>query len=248
MSRSLLTLAAVAALCLRPAAARAGDVPEDLPRLVLDSGRVVPAAAEPGLVRLQIHGEEQVRFELLRSFPLDATTTTVQRYPAGTRVVSDSLGQNYFASHWLRVTPTLQVGEKLKLVAQADLTGILAGQLAHDTFPDQTARDTINGLDGYTNVQLRWLYGEWLTPVGLLRAGQQPSHAFRQFQGPTEFPAGGLVTGLQPGPGRLVEKQQLRLPYRALAQAGDAFGSAARLAGLQQRPRFRESQPHQRLS
>jgi hypothetical protein len=175
-----LTRRLLLALCplglLVPRAALADDVPVDLPRLVLDDGRVETAPPEAGLIRLQLHGEEQIRVVGLRSFPLDATTTVVQRYPAGTNVVSDSLGQNYFASHWLRLTPRLQLGPKLTIVAQADLTGLVAGQLAHDTYPDQTPRDTINGYDGYSNVQPRWLYAEWLTPVGLLRAGQQPSH------------------------------------------------------------------------
>jgi len=161
---------------LVPSAARADDVPADLARLVLDTGRVEPAAAEPGLIRFQLHGEEQIRVEGLRSFPLDATATVVQSYPPGTTVVSDSLGQNAFASHWLRITPRLQLGTKLTIVAQGDLTGIVAGQLAHDTYPDQTPRDTVNGYDGYSNLQPRWLYAEWLTPVGLLRAGQQPAH------------------------------------------------------------------------
>jgi hypothetical protein len=47
------------------------------------------------------------------------------------------------------------------------------GEVAHDSWADQTPRDAYNG---YYNVQPRWLYLEWLTPVGLLRAGQQPSH------------------------------------------------------------------------
>lgn len=165
----------VGPLLLSSSMARADDVPADLQRLVLDTGRVEPLAPEAGLIRLQIHGEEQFRVEGVRSFPLDVTATVAQRYPNNT-VVSDSLGQNYFASNWLRITPTLQLGAKLQLVAQGDLTGIVAGQLAHDTFPDQTPGDTINGLNGYSNVQPRWLYAEWLTPVGLLRAGQQPSH------------------------------------------------------------------------
>ena len=76
-------------------------------------------------------------------------------------------------SHWLRITPTLQLGAKVRVVGQADLTGVLLGDRAHDTYADQTPRDSY---DGYSNVQPRWLYVEWLTPVGLVRGGQQPSH------------------------------------------------------------------------
>jgi hypothetical protein len=184
LTRRRLTLPLVVLGLLAPCVARADDVPEDFSRLVLDTGRVEPAAAEAGLIRLQLHGEEQIRVEGLRSFPLDVTASIAQPYlqgnvpgyPAGTTVVSDSLGQNAFASHWLRITPTLQIGKKLTIVAQGDLTGVIAGQLAHDVYPDQTPRDTVDGYDGYSNLQPRWLYAEWLTPVGLLRAGQQPAH------------------------------------------------------------------------
>jgi hypothetical protein len=156
------------AFCAREA--RAQDVPDDLPRLVLDTGRMPVSPAEPGLVRFQIHGEEQLRLEGLRSFPLDPTESTVLANP---RTVGDSIGQNVFLSHWLRLTPTLQITDKLTLVGQADITGLLVGDTAHDTWADRTPRDSF---DGYTNVQPRWLYLDWLTPVGLLRVGQQPSH------------------------------------------------------------------------
>jgi hypothetical protein len=171
---------AAAVLCVAHGerAARADDVPADLSRLVLDTGRFTAPPAEPGRVRFTLHGEEQLRLEGLRSFPLDPTDTasTAVQKATGGRLAADSIGQNAFLSHWLRVTPTLQLGDKLTIVAQADLTGMLAGQLAHDTYADQTPRDGINGYDGLTNVQPRWLYADWLTPVGLLRVGQQPSH------------------------------------------------------------------------
>ncbi|MGH7297858.1 MAG: hypothetical protein ACRELB_23160, partial [Polyangiaceae bacterium] len=159
-------LAALAPL----ASARADDVPGDFPRLVLDPGRIEVPPAEADLIRLQIHGEEQIRYEHVRPFPLDVTKTTADAVPGA---VSESTGQHDFASHWLRITPTLQLGDKMKLVGQADLTGVILGDLAHDTTADQTPRDSY---DGFSNVQPRWLYVEWLTPVCLVRGGQQPSH------------------------------------------------------------------------
>ncbi|HEY8087341.1 MAG TPA: hypothetical protein VIF09_05840, partial [Polyangiaceae bacterium] len=170
MRLSALLAAAPLAVLALASSARADDVPSDFARLVLDTGRVEVRPAEADLVRLQIHGEEQLRYEHLRSFPLDVTKSRLLAFPGA---VSDSIGQNDFVSHWLRITPTLQLGEKVKLVAQADLTGILLGDRAHDTGQDQTPRDQY---DGYSNVQPRWLYAEWLTPVGLVRGGQQPSH------------------------------------------------------------------------
>jgi hypothetical protein len=166
--RTILLSSALGLVLSRPA--RADDVPSDFPRLVLDTGRVALAPPEPDLVRLQVHGEEQIRYEHLRSFLLDATATQVRAIPGTT---ADSIGQRDFLSHWFRFTPTLQIGSNLKIVGQLDLTGVLAGDIAHDTWADQTPRDQY---DGYNNLQPRWLFLEWLTPVGLLRVGQQPSH------------------------------------------------------------------------
>jgi hypothetical protein len=165
---TLATLATLATSRL----ARADAVPTDFPRLVLDTGRVPLTLAEPEDIRFDVHGEEQLRVEGLRSFPLDATETAVKAYAAG-RLVGDSLGQNVFLTHWLRITPTLQITDKLTFVGQMDLTGLLLGDQAHDTSADATPRDN---LDGYSNLQPRWLYVDWRSPIGLFRVGQQPSH------------------------------------------------------------------------
>ena len=156
--------------------ARADDVPADLPRMVLDTGRIPLTPAEPGVIRFEIHGEEQMRVEGLRSFLLDPTATVVQNYRAanpGGNLTGESIGQNVFLTHWLRLSPTLQIADKLSIIGQIDLTGMLLGDLARDVWADRTPRD---GYDGYENVQPRWLYLEWLTPVGLLRAGQMGAH------------------------------------------------------------------------
>jgi hypothetical protein len=140
------------------------DVPRDLPRLVLDTGRPEVPPAEPDTYRFFIHGEHQIRYQAMRSFPLDPTASAIARKPG---LVEDSLGQNHFVHHWLRVTPRLQIEDKLELVGQFDLlTGLLFGDLAHDTSADQTPRDDVNG---FSNVQLRWVYG-------VVRIGQQPNH------------------------------------------------------------------------
>jgi hypothetical protein len=149
----------------------ATTVPKDLPRLVLDPGRAFVAPAEHDIVRFQIHGEYQFRYEHLRTFPLDPTAATIGKYPGA---ITDSLGQNDFAYHWLRITPRVQIKDTLEFVGQIDVvTGVLFGDLAHDDSADQTPRDSY---DGFTNVQPRWLYVEWKSPIGVVRAGQQPSH------------------------------------------------------------------------
>jgi hypothetical protein len=154
-----------------PAYAELTKVPKNLDVLVLDAGRIPTAPAEPGVLRLQIHGEYQLRYENLRSFPLDPTLTTVSEHPGA---IADSLGQNNFVYHWLRVTPRFQISDKVEFVGQIDvLTGMLFGDLAHDDGADQTPRDSYNG---FSNVQPRWLYVQWNSPIGIVRVGQQPSH------------------------------------------------------------------------
>jgi hypothetical protein len=146
-------------------------VPDDLGRLILDTGRPLTKPAEPDLVRFQVHGEYQFRYEHLRSFPLDASATDAATHPG---TLSDSLGQNDFAYHWLRITPRLQIKKAIEIVAQLDLvTGVAFGDLAHDTTADQTPRDEYNG---FSNVQPRWLYAQLNTEYGVFRVGQQPSH------------------------------------------------------------------------
>jgi hypothetical protein len=146
-------------------------VPSDLARLVLDTGRTPVSAAEPGVVRLQIHGEYQLRYQGQSSLLLTPTATALSAHPGA---VADSLGQNNFLSHWIRVTPRLQVGSKLEIVGQMDVvTGVVLGDTAHDTYADYTPRDDH---DGFKNVQPRWLYLEYTSPIGLFRVGQQGAH------------------------------------------------------------------------
>ncbi len=143
----------------------------DLPRLLFDDGRVPVPAAEEGLIRFRFNGEYQLRVSRMQSFPLDVTETRALAYPGAT---SDSLGQNTWLEHWLRITPRLQIGKSLELVGQMDVvTGLITGDTSHDVSSDQTPRDSDNG---FNNVQPRWLYLEWLTPIGLVRAGQMPNH------------------------------------------------------------------------
>ncbi len=174
MRRLLRALALSLPLLSLAAPARADesdDVPADLPRLLLDTGRAVPPTPDPDALRFVVHGEEQIRLQAQRSFPMVPTASRIAARP-GLR--EDSLGQNWFVSHWLRVTPRLLVRDTLELVAQVDVvTGLLLGELAHDTSADQTPRDQLNG---YYNVQPRWLYAQYKLPFGLVRIGQQPNH------------------------------------------------------------------------
>jgi len=147
------------------------EVPKELGELVLATGRPRVAEPEADLVRLQIHGEYQARVTGMAPLLLDATASAIDAAPG---LVAQPLGQRAFASHWLRVTPRLQLREDLEIVGQLDvLTGVVVGDTAKDTRADATPRDDH---DGFKNVQPRWLYAQWRTRVGLFRVGQQPNH------------------------------------------------------------------------
>ncbi len=185
MRRPSLILALVAPILLAvPSRARAdepalavdadapgADIPHDLPRLILDTGREPVPVPDPEAFRFMVHGEHQIRYQLQRSFPLTPTASRINARPG---IVGDSLGQNHFVHHWLRVTPRFQVRDSLELVAQLDvLTGLLFGETAHDTRADATPRDDYNG---FGNLQPRWLYAQYKLPFGVVRVGQQPNH------------------------------------------------------------------------
>lgn len=146
-------------------------VPDDLPRLVFDTGRPDVPPPDPEAYRFFVHGEHQIRYQVQRSFPLVATASAIDRQPG---LVEQSLGQNQFLHHWLRITPRLQMRDTLEIIGQIDLvTGLIAGDKARDTHADQTPRDAYNG---FSNVQPRWLYAQWRLPFGVVRIGQQPNH------------------------------------------------------------------------
>jgi hypothetical protein len=128
-------------------------------------------APDPEAFRFILHGEHQARYQVQRSFTLTPTATQVNARPG---LVEDSLGQNQFVSHWLRVTPRLQIRDTLEVVGQMDvLTGVLFGELAHGTSADLTPRDEYNG---FGNIQARWLYAQYKLSFGVVRVGQQPNH------------------------------------------------------------------------
>jgi hypothetical protein len=160
-----------AALAVVPTVATGRAVADDLPRLILDSGRTETPAPDPDAYRFLFHGELQIRYQVERSFPLVASASAAARAPG---LVEQSIGQNQFLSHWLRLSPRLQLRDTVELVAQLDLlTGVIAGDLARDTGADQTPRNAYNG---FSNVQPRWLYAQWRLPFGMVRIGQQPNH------------------------------------------------------------------------
>jgi len=147
------------------------EVPSDLNRLFVDPGRPEPLAPEEDTYRLFLHGEYQMRFQAERSFPLVASASAMASKPG---ITDQSLGQNWFVHHWMRLSPRFQVKEQLEIIAQLDLvTGMMLGPKAIDSGADHMPR---NEYDGFSNVQPRWLYAQYRLPFGVVRIGQQPNH------------------------------------------------------------------------
>lgn len=147
------------------------QVPEDFPRLILDAGRRDFPKPEDDAIRFNLHGEHQVRYQVQRTFPMEATASSIAGRPG---LKEDSTGQNQSVMHWLRLTPHFQVRDKVEIVGQLDLlTGQLFGETSHGVDADTTPR---NDYDGFGNIQFRWLYAQALLPFGLVRIGQQPNH------------------------------------------------------------------------
>ena len=173
--RSFLSFSLAAALVALAPAAQADDtdeVPEDIGRLILDTGRIQPLKPSSEYIRMMFHGEAQFRGQVERSFPLDVTATTLNAHPGA---ISDSLGQNAFITSWIRITPRLLIKDTVAITAQLDLLqGYVFGDTTHDVSSDYYPRD--NGGDFGTYTALRWLYLDWKTPIGLFRVGQQGNH------------------------------------------------------------------------
>ena len=136
-----------------------------------DDARLLDPAAEDDHVRLVGHGELQIRGTMLAPLSFDATPSYANAHPGATR---EPLGQTGYGTQWLRLRPALQVGKNVRIVSQADVFGgLVVGGLTQDVRSDTTPRDAFDSLGA---AELRWLYLEWLTPIGLLRVGRQPSH------------------------------------------------------------------------
>ena len=110
-----------------------------------------------------LSGEYQVRGNAMSDIPLAPLTTD--------GVTSRSLGQNYWIEQWIRVRAELGIRPYLKLVGQLDLlNGVVAGDLAQGVSAGERPRDDYTAFTG-SGVRPRWLYLDWTTPIGLVRAG-----------------------------------------------------------------------------
>jgi hypothetical protein len=134
------------------------------PRFVLETGRTPVAPPDAEQLRVQLHGEYQIRGAMfsdlsLRPFANDPST--------------GALGQTARVYHWLRLTPRVSYRDNLTLIGQLDVPrGFFAGQETDHVGEAARPYDERNPL----GIEPRWLYLEYLSPIGLFRVGQQPSH------------------------------------------------------------------------
>jgi hypothetical protein len=148
----------------QPAAGSTASGEEFSDRLVLDTGRIEPRPPDEETVRFTMHGEYQLRYRAMSDLRLE---------PPISDKSNDKLGQNQYVYHWLRLNPRFQFQDKFALVAQIDApVGMVAGDPTRSV---DAARDNLAVAKWY-GVRPRYLYLEWNTPVGLVRAGQQGSH------------------------------------------------------------------------
>jgi len=114
-----------------------------------------------------ISGEYQLRGNGLTTIPLAPLTAD--------GVTSRALGQHYWLEQWIRVRAELGIRPSLKLTGQLDLlNGVVAGDLAQGVGAGERARDDYTAFS-QSGVRPRWLYLDWLTPVGLVRVGAMGS-------------------------------------------------------------------------
>ncbi|MCB9598893.1 MAG: hypothetical protein H6720_00795 [Sandaracinus sp.] len=143
------------------------------PEAVAANEAVAPEAdapAAPTLYRARgpfaLTGEYRFRFHAMTDLALQTQERT--GYP-------DELGQNLFGTQWLRLTPRL-AGRGVELVGQIDLfDGVVFGDRTVGVDTAELPRDEHDSFRA-GGVDPRWLYLSWRSPVGLIRAGLQPSH------------------------------------------------------------------------
>lgn len=111
-----------------------------------------------------VRGEYRLRFHAMSDIPL---TPLPEVFPG-------ALAQNFWATQWFRIRGELGLRPHLKVIGQIDLfDGVLLGETTQGVAPAERPRDDYSAFPG---VDPRWLYLEWLTPVGLVRAGLTGSH------------------------------------------------------------------------
>lgn len=121
-----------------------------------------------GTLRIALPGEWQVRLATLSDIPLATAPGTTG---------PSTLGQHWYLEQWFRFRPEVSVGDRIRIVSQIDVArGIPFGESTRQVELSRDARNTLLSPFPYGPFDLRWLYLEGSTPIGIVRIGQQGSH------------------------------------------------------------------------
>ncbi|MBX3272258.1 MAG: hypothetical protein KF729_18485 [Sandaracinaceae bacterium] len=128
-----------------------------------EEGGEPPLADGEYRLAARIHGEYRHRFIGMSDIPLPPL-------PRTSAEETGRYGANAWGEQWLRVGGELRLEPILRLVGELDLLwGVAYGDTAIGQGPAAWTREEY----GYPGLRFRQLYLEWLTPIGLLRVGQQ---------------------------------------------------------------------------
>jgi uncharacterized protein (TIGR04551 family) len=168
-------------------------------------------AAKPPLNVLDLHGYLRLRGDLMNGLHLGLSAR--EFYPqfpkSATRKEETLAGANMR----FRLEPTINISEDVRIMAQVDMLDNLILGSTPDGYPKNAyyplvafSQGQIPPSDGFNalkdSIQVKRVWGEVMTPVGLLRFGRMGSHwglgILANDGGPAHFDRGPLVT--QPDP------------------------------------------------
>jgi len=168
-------------------------------------------AAKPPLNVLDLHGYLRLRGDLMNGLHLGLSAREFYpQFPKSATGKEDTLAG---ANMRFRLEPTINISEDVRIMAQVDMLDNLVLGSTPDGYPKNAyyplvafSQGQIPPSDGFNalkdSIQVKRVWGEVMTPVGLLRFGRMGSHwglgVLANDGGPAHFDNGPLVT--QPDP------------------------------------------------
>jgi uncharacterized protein (TIGR04551 family) len=168
-------------------------------------------AAKPPLNVLDLHGYLRLRGDLMSGLHLGLSPREFYpQFPKSATGKEDTLAG---ANMRFRLEPTINISEDVRIMAQIDMLDNLILGSTPDGYPKNAyyplvafSQGQIPPSDGFNalkdSIQVKRVWGEVMTPVGLLRFGRMGSHwglgILANDGGPAHFDRGPLVT--QPDP------------------------------------------------
>lgn len=149
------------------------------------------SAARPPLNLLDLHGYLRLRGDLMNSLtlglPARTSRDTGAAYPQFPGTATGKGATNAGANMRLRIEPTINISEDVRIMAQLDILDNLVLGSTPDGFPKsgyypmvaftQSQNPPIAGFNSFKDsILVKRAYGEVMTPLGLLRFGRVPSH------------------------------------------------------------------------